>query len=144
MKARIALFIVFGALSLHAYELDQLEAIFNTNRITEIPQIALNLSAKGSIMQSKGLYKEALELYEQSLHLREKLGLNKTQGYATVLFLSSIAEHKTGDSCKALNRIGQVIEIYNYLGKKEEARTAEEEGMKIYQKSCNSKLVSQN
>ncbi len=143
---KIALFVFLsGVLSINAYDLDQLESIFQSNRVTELPQIALNLSARGSIQQSKGQYKDALDLYDQSLKLRDKLGLNKTMGYATVLFLSSIAHHKSGESCKALGKIGQAIDIYNNLGKKEEARVAEEEGLKVFKTSCApSDLVSQN
>jgi tetratricopeptide (TPR) repeat protein len=143
---KIALFVMLsGFLNINAYDIDQLDAIFQTNRVTELPQIALNLSARGSIQQSKGQYKEALELYDQSLKLRDKLGLNKTMGYATVLFLSSIVHHKTGESCKAVNKIGMAIEIYNNLGKKEEAQVAEEKGLNVFKSSCTSSiLVSQN
>lgn len=138
----ISLFILASAVS--AYDIDTLDAIFQSNRITEIPQVASNLSARGSILQSKGMYKEALELYEQSLALRDKLGTQNTQGYATVLFLSSIVEHKTGDSCKAAKRIGKAIQIYKILGKQEESHVAEEEGLKVYQKACSGNLVTQN
>ncbi|NBU98115.1 MAG: tetratricopeptide repeat protein [Spirochaetia bacterium] len=143
---KIALFVLLsGFLSMNAYDLDQLDSIFQTNRVTELPQIALNLSARGSIQQSKGQYKEAIELYDQSLKLREKLGLNKTMGYATVLFLSSIAHHKTGESCKAVSKIGVAIDVYKGLGKTEEARVAEEEGLNVFKTSCSSSnLVSQN
>jgi tetratricopeptide (TPR) repeat protein len=138
------MFIFCAALQVNAYDLDQLEAIFKSTRLTELPQIAVNLSARGSILQSKGQYKEAIDLYTQSLQLRDKLGLSKTSGYATVLFLKTIAHHKTGESCVAMGNINQVIEIYNFLGKDSEAKMAEEEGLNVYKKSCQGDLLTQN
>lgn len=144
MKKIIAMIVFYASIQINAYDLDQLEAIFKSSRLSELPQIALNLSARGSILQSKGQYKEALDLYSQSLVLRDKLGLNKTSGYATVLFLSTIAYHKTGESCIAMGKINKVIEIYQILGKEEEAKMAEEEGLNVFKKSCQGELVTQN
>lgn len=144
MNILYTILLVFIASVASAHDLDTLESIFQSNRITEIPQIASNLSARGSILQSKGMYKEALELYEQSLSLREKIGTQNTQSYATILFLSSIVEHKSGESCKAMKRIEKVIEIYKNLGKQNESNIAEEEGFKVYQKACSSILVTRN
>jgi len=144
MRKLSILFIFCAALQVNAYDLDQLEAIFKSTRLTELPQIAVNLSARGSILQSKGQFKEAIDLYSQSLQLRDKLGLTKTSGYATVLFLKTIAHHKTGESCTAMGNINQVIEIYNYLGKDVEAKLAEEEGLNVYKKSCQGELITQN
>ncbi len=138
------MFIFCTALQINAYDLDQLEAIFKSTRITELPQIALNLSARGSILQLKGQYKEAIDLYSQSLVLRNKLGLNKTTGYATILFLKTIALYKNGESCTAMGNINEVIEIYNYLGKEAEAKMAEEEGLNVYKKSCQGDLLTHN
>ena len=90
------------------------------------------------------MYKEALELYEQSLFLREKIGLKNSHGYANILFLSSIAEHKTGESCKAVKRISSAIQIYKNLGYQDESKVAEEEGLKVYQRACSNLLVTQN
>jgi len=138
------MFIFCAAFHVNAYDLDQLEAIFKSTRLTELPQIAVNLSARGSILQSKGQFKEAIDLYSQSLHLRDKLGLSKTSGYATVLFLKTIAHYKTGESCTAMGNINEVIEIYNYLGKEAEAKMAEEEGLNVYKKSCQGDLLTHN
>lgn len=144
MNKIMAMIVFYASLQINAYDLDQLEAIFKSSRLSELPQIALNLSARGSILQSKGQYKEALDFYSQSLVLRDKLGLNKTSGYATVLFLSTIAHHKTGESCIAMGKINQVIEIYHTLGKEAEAKMAEEEGLNVFKKSCQGELVTQN
>ena len=142
MKRMYAIIILLLSFILNANDLNIIETMINSNRVTEIPDIAKNLSARGSIHQSKGEYKEAIQLYETSLMLRERIGLEKSYGYATVLFLLTIAEHKSGKSCNSLRRIDKVISIYTYLGKHEDARLAEEEGKNIYNKKCDSQILS--
>lgn len=123
---------------LSANDLIMIENMINSNRVTETPDIAKNLSARGSIHQSKGEYKEAIQLYETSLILREKIGLEKSYGYATVLFLLAIAKDKLGDSCNALNHAKKSISVYYYLGKDEDARVLENE-IQVYNTNCNLK-----
>ena len=123
---------------LSANDLIMIENMINSNRVTETPDIAKNLSARGSIHQSKGEYKEAIQLYETSLMLRERIGLEKSYGYATVLFLLAIAKDKLGDSCNALNHAKKSISVYYYLGKDEDARVLENE-IQIYNTNCNLK-----
>lgn len=138
----IALFLGL-ILTVNANETSNFEELLKNQRPSDLPGIAKNLSAIGSTMQIKGDYTGALTNYKKSLQIRKSLGLEKTQGYANVLFLSSIAEHKIGNSCKAMSNMKKVIEIYNYLGLNDEANQAEAEGLKEFKTACET-LVSQN
>lgn len=122
---------------------NSIENIIQKSRPADLPAIAGNYSALGSTHQIKGEYAKALENYKKSLQIRKAIGLDKTQGYATVLFLESIVEHKLGDSCKAMANVKKVINIYNYLGMIDDANVAEAEGLKEFKSACEV-LLSQN
>jgi len=124
-------------------ELSHVESILKNSRPADLPTIASNYSALGSTHQIKGDYKTALVNYKKSLEIRKAIGLDKTQGYATVLFLTSIVEHKLGDSCNAMANIKKVIHIYKYLGMVDDANTAEAEGLKEFKSACEI-VLSQN
>lgn len=124
-------------------EINSVEHILKNSRPADLPNIASNYSALGSTHQIKGDYTSALLNYKKSLEIRKAIGLDKTQGYATILFLTSIVEHKLGDSCKAAENIKKVIKIYNYLGMVDDANIAELEGLKEFKSAC-AILVSQN
>jgi len=121
----IAVFLINSIIS--AYDLNDIEIIFSSSRITQIPDIAKNMSATGTIHHSKGEYIKAIEFYNNSLILRERIGLSKSYGFATVLFLLGIAKDKSGDSCNAILPIQKAMNLYRYLGKEEDSRIAEEE-----------------
>ena len=124
-------------------ELATVDHIVKNSRPADLPNIAANFSALGSTHQIKGDYANALINYKKSLQIRKAIGLDKTQGYATILFLTSIVEHKLGDSCKAAENVKKVISIYNYLGMLDDASVAEAEGLKEFKSAC-ANLVSQN
>lgn len=124
-------------------DIANVEKIIKNSRPADLPAIAGNYSALGSTHQIKGDYTKALENYKKSLEIRKAIGLDRTQGYATVLFLESIVEHKLGDSCKAMANIKTVINIYNYLGMVDDAHVAEKEGLKEFKSACEV-LLSQN
>ena len=124
-------------------ELATVGHIVKNSRPADLPNIAANFSALGSTHQIKGDYANALINYKKSLQIRKAIGLDKTQGYATILFLTSIVEHKLGDSCKAAENVKKVISIYNYLGMLDDASVAEAEGLKEFKSAC-ANLVSQN
>lgn len=138
MKRMCAIIILLLSFILNANDLNIIETMINSNRVTEIPDIAKNLSARGSIHHSKGEYKEAIQLYETSLMLRERIGLEKSYGYATILFLVAIAKDKLGDSCNALNHAKKSISVYYYLRKDEDARVLENE-IQVYITNCSLK-----
>lgn len=122
---------------------EKVEELFSNHRPSQLPALAANLSAQGSIAHIKGDHGTALEKYKQSLYIRKNLGLEKTTGYAVILFLSSIVEHKLGNSCQAMTNVREVIEIYKYLGNEEEAKVAEKEGLQEFKSACEA-LLSQN
>ena len=124
-------------------EINSVENILKNSRPADLPAIAGNYSALGSTHQIKGDYSSAMSNYKKSLQIRQAIGLDRTQGYATVLFLLSIVEHKMGESCKAAENIKKVIKIYNYLGMVDDANVAEKEGLNEFKSAC-SELVSQN
>jgi len=121
---------------------DSLEELFSKNRPNDLVNIAGNLSAIGSLHQSKGDYPSALNHYNKSLRIREQLGLEKTSGYALVLFLSSVAEFRLGNSCKAAGIAKNVVSIYQYLGQTEDAKLAEVQGLTSFREAC--QLLSEN
>lgn len=124
-------------------ELSSVDSIIKNSRPADLPTIASSYSALGSTHQIKGDYASALVNYKKSLEIRKAIGLDKTHGYATILFLTSIVEHKLGDSCKAAEDIKKVIKIYHYLGLVDDANVAEAEGLKEFKSAC-AILVSQN
>lgn len=144
MNKKIAIALILSSMfGLYAESAeDTVEEIFNKNRPSDLASIAGNLSAVGSLHQSKGDYASALTHYSKSLKIREELGLEKTQGYALVLFLSSIAEYRLGNSCKAVGIAKKVISIYQYLGQTEDAKLAEVQGLSSYKEACS--LVTGN
>ncbi|MBP9885173.1 MAG: tetratricopeptide repeat protein [Leptospiraceae bacterium] len=143
MKKSITLFLIILSTALFADSaLTHVETIIQNSRPADLPAIAGNYSALGSTHQIKGDYAKALENYKKSLHIRKAIGLDKTQGYATVLFLESIVEHKLGDSCSAMANIKKVISIYQYLGLVDDAQVAEKEGLKEFKSACEVYLSS--
>lgn len=135
MKKLIIILTLLLNTLLYATNIDELDTIFSTTRLIEIPDIAKNLSARGSIHHSKKEYPQAVELYSNSLELREKIGLKDSMGYANTIFLRSIAKHKLGDSCNAIKDIQKAIIIYTYLGKLNDIQIAEEES-ENYKNHC--------
>lgn len=135
MKKLIIILTLLLNTLLYATNIDELDTIFSTNRPIEISDIAKNLSARGSIYHSKKEYPQAVELYSNSLELREKIGLKDSMGYANTIFLRSIAKHKLGDSCNAIKDIQKAIIIYTYLGKLKDIQIAEEES-ENYKNHC--------
>lgn len=144
MKKMIILILFSISTTLFAdSELASVETILKNSRPADLPNIAANYSALGSTFQIKKDYSNALLNYKKSLQIRKAIGLDMTHGYANILFLTSIVEHKTGDSCKATEDIKKVIKIYQYLGLVDDARTAESEGLKEFKSACEV-LLSQN
>lgn len=138
MKKLIIIAIILISSVISAYDLNEIEAMLTSSKITELPDIAKNLSAIGSIHHAKKDYSQAIYYYNKSILIREKLGLEKSSGFATVLFLLSIAKDKLGDSCNALNHANKSMSIYYYLGKEEDARLVENE-IQLYNTNCNLK-----
>lgn len=99
-------------------------------------QLANKLSALGSLKQKVRDYNSAIELYNKSLTVREKMGERESSGYALVLYLKSISEFRQGKSCQALENIKNVISIYQKIGDIDAALNAEEEAYKKYQEAC--------
>ncbi|TGK34876.1 tetratricopeptide repeat protein [Leptospira gomenensis] len=99
-------------------------------------QLANKLSALGSLKQKVREYDSAIQLYNQSLTVREKMGEKVSSGYALVLYLKSISEFRQGKSCQALENIKNVISIYQKIGDIDSALNAEEEALKKYQEAC--------
>lgn len=79
-------------------------------------QLANKLSALGTLKQKVRDYHSAIDLYNQSLHVREKMGEKESSGYALVLYLKSISEFRQGKYCPALENIKNVISIYQKIG----------------------------
>jgi hypothetical protein len=77
----------------------------------------------------------AIAYYKSSLTLKEQIGLDKSSSYANLLFLLSIAEHKSGNSCNSITHIKKVIGLYSYLGMTKDVITAEEE-LILYNENC--------
>jgi hypothetical protein len=146
MKKFIIIVTILISSILNAYELDEIEAMLTTTKLTELPDVAKNLSAVGSIHHSKKDYNKAILYYNQSLSIREHLGLNKSYSFANILFLLSIAEDKSGRSCNALISSKKAIDIYYYLGRDEDVKLIENE-IQNYSNSCissKSKLAFSN
>ncbi|EKO14517.1 MULTISPECIES: tetratricopeptide repeat protein [Leptospira] len=99
-------------------------------------QLANKLSALGTLKQKVRDYHSAIDLYNQSLHVREKMGEKESSGYALVLYLKSISEFRQGKYCSALENIKNVISIYQKIGDIDSALNAEEEAYKRYQEAC--------
>ncbi|EMP08691.1 tetratricopeptide repeat protein, partial [Leptospira interrogans serovar Pyrogenes str. 200701872] len=99
-------------------------------------QLANKLSALGTLKQKVRDYHSAIDLYNQSLHVREKMGEKESSGYALVLYLKSISEFRQGKYCPALENIKNVISIYQKIGDIDSALNAEEEAYKKYQEAC--------
>lgn len=142
-KSLVLILFAISSVLLADSALTQVETIIQNSRPADLPAIAGNYSSLGSTHQIKGDYAKALENYKKSLHIRKAIGLDKTQGYANVLFLESIVEHKLGDSCSAVVHMKQVIKIYQYLGLVDDAHVAEKEGLQEFKSACEV-LLSQN
>ena len=108
-----------------------------------ISQTSLQISVLLEALTKSKVIMQMHSLTTKNLQIRKAIGLDKTHGYATILFLTSIVEHKLGDSCKAAENVKKVISIYNYLGMLDDASVAEAEGLKEFKSAC-ANLVSQN
>jgi hypothetical protein len=142
----LRLFILF-VLSSSIYANSELESltvkeIIKKTKPSELSNVAVELSTKGGKSQAYGDYTSALSYYYKSLELRKTLGLDNTIGYATILHLTAISEHKLGNSCKATEQVKKVVQIYQYHGKDLEAVETEKESLKEFKESC--KLLSNN
>ncbi len=116
---------------------DELEKSFKSTKTSNLEDEAKRLSALGSLSHQKGDYETALQYYDKSLSIREKLGYIEDINYANILFLSAIASHKSGNSCKALNKMKNVITVYKVLAPEEKILAAQKEINDIYQPACN-------
>lgn len=116
---------------------EELERSFKSSKTTNLEDEAKRLSALGSINHQKGDYKAAMTYYEKSLSIREKMGSIENLSYANTLFLSAIASHKSGDSCKALQKMDNVIIVYKILAPREKLEIAQKEIDTVYKPSCN-------
>lgn len=127
---------------LFAFDVEEFEKSFFQAQPKTISEKANLYSAQGAIYHSKGMFSEAIQLYEESIKLRNELGLHKTPSYANVLFLQSIAEHKTGNSCKAKELAKKAIQLWKDLGHAEDANIAKHEGLNEFESSCKFKMIS--
>ncbi len=139
----IAFFLSIFSL-LQADEFQKMKKHLDNAKPSNQTELALNLGAKGSLYHSQENYTEALKYYTQSLEIRKNLGMDRTNGYANILLLSAIAESKIGNHCSAAEKAEQVVQIHTHLGNEEEARLANKEGVMLFKKSCQEKLVSSN
>jgi tetratricopeptide (TPR) repeat protein len=118
-------------------DLDTIEASLKNSRPYKLPELAANLSALGSLYHKKGNYSEAVKKFEESLMIRKQLGLVRTPGYANILLLSSISDHKMGQSCKAFKKAQKAKEVFMSLGEDEVVLSIETEALPEYKASCN-------
>jgi len=125
-------------------ELEDFEAQFHNAKPKELPELAKNLSARGSLYHARGQFMDAIQMYKRSLKIRKEMGEEMSSNYALIVFLHSIAEHKLGNSCEAEKTAKKAIEIYKKLGEQEEATLTQKEGLLEFQKACQSSLVSKN
>lgn len=137
-----SIFSIFTAIQ--ADEFNKMKKLLDKAKPSNQTELALNLGAKGSLYHTQENYTEAIKYYTQSLDLRKKLGMERTNGYANLLFLSAIAESKLGNDCAAADKTHKVVEIYKQIGSNEEADLAEKEGLTPFKKSCQEKLISSN
>lgn len=141
--ATIAFFMVFNLNA--SPELDAVEIGLKSERAINLEDEAARLSALGSVYHQKGDYTSAVDYYTKSIQLREKIGVNNTESYANLLFLDSIALHKLGNSCSALNTIQEAVYIYNQIGLSKKSFTAKTEANEVYLPACKEQsLVSKN
>ena len=120
---------------------EELEKSFKSTKTSSLEDEAKRLSALGSLNHQKGDYETALKYYEKSLSIREKLGEVENLSYANILFLSAIASHKSGNSCKALKKMNSVIMVYKVLAPKEKITVAQKEIDTVYQPACDMSLL---
>jgi tetratricopeptide (TPR) repeat protein len=138
-----ALFLSIFSL-LKANEFEKMKKHLDNAKPSNQTELALNLGAKGSLYHSQENYVEAIKYYSQSLEIRKKLGMDRTNGYANILLLSAIADSKIGNYCSAAEKAEEVVQIYTHLGNEDEARLANKEGLMLFKKSCQEKLISSN
>lgn len=144
MKAYIFTFLIFQLYTtLFSFEIEEFEKSFFQAQPKTALEKANLYSAQAAIYHTKGLFSEAIHLYEESIKLRNELGLHKTSHYANLLFLNSIAEHKRGNSCKAKDLAKKAIQLWKELGELEEANIAKQEGLTEFESNCKVKLISQ-
>ena len=119
-----------------------IESVFAKKEGTVEFQEAKRLSALGSIQHQKGNYKSALQYYARSIHLREKNGMDLTNSFANILFLSSIAHHRMGNSCISSQEVKRAIAIYRGNHQDEQLALAEKELEKTYSPACGKNLFT--
>lgn len=142
-KTAVAIFLI-TLNSLSADAVADIEKMFSEHRPKDLPGLASNLSAQGSIHHIKGDYEKAQTFFQKSLKIRKQIGLEMSAGYANILYLSSIADFRMGKSCEAKTKVTKVIEIYRYLGDSAEANQIESEGLGSFKKACEATLVAGN
>ncbi|MCB1143188.1 MAG: tetratricopeptide repeat protein [Leptospiraceae bacterium] len=143
MRNKLIAIFLSTTLGLGASDLDTLETVFSKHKPSDLNELALNLTAQASVKHSKGDFKSAISLYDQSLKIRKEIGQLHSKGYANVVFLKSIALHRDGDSCSAARDIKHAIQIYNEIGNVEDANIARVEGLEVYNMNCEGGLISQ-
>ncbi|MCX8000042.1 MAG: tetratricopeptide repeat protein [Leptospiraceae bacterium] len=142
MKRWGFLAILISLNSFLAFDTEEFEkSFFQAQPKTNLEKANL-YSAQGAIYHAKGLFVEAVQLYEESIKIRNELGLQKTPSYANLLFLNSIAEHKSGNSCKAKDLAKKAIQLWKELGHLENANIAKHEGLTEFENTCKMKTLS--
>ncbi|MCX7999417.1 MAG: tetratricopeptide repeat protein [Leptospiraceae bacterium] len=142
MKAWGFFVVILSLSNVGAFDIEEFEkSFFQAQPKTSLEKANL-YSAQGAIYHAKGLFTEAVQLYEESLKIRNELGLQKTPSYANLLFLNSIAEHKSGNSCKAKDLAKKAIQLWKELGNLEDANVAKHEGLSEFESNCKMKMIS--
>lgn len=144
MKLLTFLTLTLFSAALFSNDMEDFEASFHNAKPSELPELAKNLSARGSLYHARGQFSDAIQMYKKSLKIRKEIGEEKTSNYALILFLNSIAEHRLGNSCEAQKTVKKAIQIYNSLGQKDEAESARQEGLFEFEKACQTIMVSKN
>jgi tetratricopeptide (TPR) repeat protein len=144
MKKKLLAILLSTISTISANDLEMMDANFNSYTPKNLMEVATNLSARAGIKHSKGEYKSAIKMYDESLKIRKNLGHDSTKGYATVVFLKTVAQHRDGNSCDAAKNIKEAIEIYKQLGEFEDLKAAHHEGLQVYQMKCEGELLSKN
>lgn len=142
-KSTLVLTILFLASSLSAQDpSDKVWQSFKNNKPRSGVEKAKQLGALGSLSHQKGDYKKALNFYSQSISLRKKLGMDHNEQFANMLFLSSIAHFRSGQSCTAYKEIQNAISVYRENDNIEQIEIAQKEAKETYLPSCDSGLMT--
>ncbi|WP_411823302.1 tetratricopeptide repeat protein [Leptospira sp. 'Mane'] len=106
MKLAISLATIVGfTVSLSAFEMnvndEEVNSLLNTYDKETLTEISNELVKVASEEENIGEYELASSHYKRALKIREAIGLKAHKSFASILYLSSIAESKAGNFCEA-------------------------------------------